>query len=133
MMRKGAKSAFSRRGARGARRLSCLLLLLITYGATVGVIHRHRPPGSLTVTAETSSKSFVRGQTGPPSSSLPFNPGDCSICQFHRQLNGGLLYTPAFEPAPESHHAPARVALVSYLSATGTPRRGRAPPQLSTV
>jgi hypothetical protein len=132
-MRKGAESVLIRRRARGARALSCLLLFLITYGATLGVIHRHGSPGPLRVASETSTKSVAGGETGPPSSRLPFQPGDCSICQFQRQLNGGLLYTPAFEPAPVSHPAPAHVALVIYLSATGTPRRGRAPPQLSLV
>lgn len=132
-MRKGAVSALIGRRARGARALSWLLLFLVTYGATLGVIHRHRPLGPLTVTTGTSDKSASAGQTGAPSSRLPFNPGDCSICQFQQQLNGGLLYTPAFEPAPVSHPAPAHVTPVSYLSATGTPRRGRAPPQLSLV
>jgi hypothetical protein len=132
-MRKGAESALIGRRARGARALSWLLLFLVTYGATLGVIHRHGSLGPLRVGAEAASQSFVGGQTGPPSSRLPFNPGDCSICQFQRQLNCGLLYTPAFEPAPVSHPAPAHVAPVSYLSATNTPRRGRAPPQLSLV
>ena len=132
-MRKSVESALIGRRAGGARALSYLLLLLITYGATVGVIHRHGYPLPLTVTAGTSAKSVGAGQTGPPSSRLPSQPGDCSICQFQRQLNGGLLYTPAFEPAPVSHPAPAHVAPASYLSATNTPRRGRAPPQLSLV
>jgi hypothetical protein len=130
-MRKSAESALIGRRAGGARALSYLLLLLITYGATVGVIHRHGSPGPLRVTAGTSDKSVSAGQTRTPSSRLPSQPGDCPICQFQRQLNGGLLYTPAFEPAPVSHPAPAHVASVSYLSTTSTPRRGRAPPQLS--
>lgn len=131
-MRKSAESVLNRQRARGARALSCLLLFLITYGATVGVIHRHGLPGPLRVAAESHTKS-VEGQTGAPSSRLPFHPGDCSICQFQRQLNGGLIYTPVFMPAQESRPAPAQVAPVSYLSAATTPRRGRAPPQLSLV
>jgi hypothetical protein len=132
-MRKGVESTFIRQRARGARALSCLLLFLITYGATLGVIHRHGPLGSLGVSAESAAKSAGGGQTGTPSSGLPFRPGDCSICQFQRQLDGGLLYTPVFVQAPESHPAPAHVAPAFYLSATNTPRRGRAPPQLSLV
>lgn len=131
-MRKGVESVLDWRRARGARALSCLLLLLITYGATVGVIHRHGLPGPFKAAAESAAKS-VEGQTGPPSSRLPFNPGDCSICQFQRQLDGGLIYTPVFVLLPESHPAPAHVAPAFYLSATNTPRRGRAPPQLSLV
>lgn len=131
-MRKGTESALIGRRAHGARALSCLLLFLITYGATLGVIHRHGLSVPYKVADEATAKS-VEGQTGPPSSRIPFQPGDCSICQFQRQLNGGLLYTPAFEPAPVSNPAPVNVAPVSYLSAAGTPRRGRAPPQLSLV
>jgi hypothetical protein len=131
-MRKGAESVLDWRRARGARALSCLLLFLITYGATLGVIHRHGLTWPLRVAAESTDKS-VEGQTGPPSSRLPFNPGDCSICQFQRQLNGGLIYTPVFVLVPVSHSAPAHVAPASYLSATNAPRRGRAPPQSSLV
>ena len=131
-MRKGTDSVLNWRRARSARALSCLLLLLITYSATLGVIHRHGTIEPLRVAAEATAKS-AEGQTGPPSSRLPFNPGDCSICQFQRQLDGGLLYTPVFVLLPESQPAPAHVAPASYLSATSTPRRGRAPPQLSLV
>ena len=132
-MRKATASALIGRRARGARALSCLLLLLITYSATLGVIHRHGPPRQLRFAAESTAKSADAGQTGGPSSGLPFNPGDCSICQFQRQLNSGLLYTPVFVLVPVSHPAPAHVAPASYLSAATTPRRGRAPPQLSLV
>jgi hypothetical protein len=132
-MRKDAESLLNRRGARGARALSWLLLFLITYGATLGIIHRHGPPRQLRVAAESTAKSADAGQTGGTSSGLPFNPGDCSICQFHRQLDGGLLYTPVFVSVPESHPEPAHVAPPFYLSATNTPRRGRAPPQPSLV
>jgi hypothetical protein len=132
-MRKGTESALIGRRARGARALSWLLLLLITYGATLGVIHRHGPSWSLGVATESTAKSVGEGQTDAPSSGLPFRPGDCSICQFQRQLDGGLLYTPVFVLVPESRPAPAYVAPAFYLSATNTPRRGRAPPQLSLV
>jgi hypothetical protein len=132
-MRKATASALIGRRARGARALSWLLLVLIAYGATLGVIHRHGPPRQLRVAAESTAKSADAGQTGTPPSGLPFRPGDCSICQFQRQLDGGLLYTPVFVQAPESHPAPAHVAPASYLSAATTQRRGRAPPQLSLV
>jgi hypothetical protein len=132
-MSKATASALIGRRARGARALSCLLLFLITYGATLGVMHRHGPSGPLGVSAESSAESVGRGQTGTPSSGLPFRPGDCSICQFQRQLNSGLLYTPVFVLVPESRPEPAHVASPFYLSATNTPRRGRAPPLLSLV
>jgi hypothetical protein len=132
-MRKSAVSALNRRHARGARALSCLLLLLVTYGATLGVIHRHGPSGTIRFAAEVTAKSVVEGQTGAPSSQLPLRPGDCSICQFQRQFNSGLLYTPVFMPAPELHSEQAHLAPASYLSAFSTPRCGRAPPKLSLV
>jgi hypothetical protein len=131
-MRKGAESVLIGRRARGARALSWLLLFLITYSATLGVIHRHGLPRPLRFAAESNAKS-VEGQTGVPSSRPPFNPDDCSICQFQRQLNGGLLYTPVFVLVPVAHPVPAHTKPAFYLSTTNTPRRGRAPPQLSSV
>jgi hypothetical protein len=84
-MSKATASALIGRHARGARALSWLLLFLITYGATLGVIHRHGLPGTLRAAAESTAKSVGGGgQTGTPSSGLPFRPGDCSICQFQR-------------------------------------------------
>src|ERR1043165_4230409 len=117
-MRRGAESVLERRRARSARALSWLLLLLVGYGATLGVVHRHGPPRQLRISDSSTAESAAASPNGDPSSRLPSHPGDCSICQFQRHLNGGLLYTPVFVPAPVSYHTPAHVEPDFYLSAT---------------
>jgi hypothetical protein len=125
-----AASALSRRRVRLARALSCLLLFLIAYSATLGVVHRHGTPGPLNVTSATGT-SAVGAQTDSRSTKSPLRVDDCSICQLHRQLNGGLLYAPALLPAQAAQQASDPVVLLPYLPATEAPRRGRAPPSTS--
>jgi hypothetical protein len=114
-----------------ARALSCLLLFLIAYSATLGVVHRHGAPGPFNVTSATGVSAAGGGQTDSRSTKSPLQPDDCSICQLHRQLNGGLLYAPALLPAQAAQQAPAAATPLTYIPATHTPRRGRAPPSTS--
>ena len=125
------RSALSRRRARLARALSCLLLFLIAYGATLGVVHRHDTSGPLKITSARGASAAGGGQADSRSTKSPFRIDDCSICQFHRQLNGGLLYAPALLSAQAVQQAPAAATLLTYTPAAHTPRRGRAPPSTS--
>ena len=115
-----------------ARSLVFLLLSSILFSATFGVVHTHGARAGLTGARARKSESNVRagdlsgGQTRGPQSA-----GDCSICQLHQQLSGGLLYGPVFTPAPPAGHAAVQTVNASYLSAASAPRRGRAPPQTS--
>jgi hypothetical protein len=114
-----------------ARALSCLLLLLIAYGATFGVVHRHDTSVPLNFTSATGTSAAGGGQTDSRSAKSPLRVDDCSICQLHRQLSGGLLYAPALLPAQAAQQASAPLILLPYLPATEAPRRGRAPPSTS--
>src|SRR5947209_12923032 len=113
-----------------ARVLSFLLLSSIAFSATFGVVHTHgsrsNEPGASESAGFVRAGDLAGGQTGGT-----LNAGDCSICQLHRQLSGGLLYGPVFTPAPPAEHAAAALVTVPYLSTNSTPRRGRAPPQTS--
>jgi hypothetical protein len=113
------------------RALSCLLLFLIAYSATFGVVHRHGLPDPLNITSATGVSAAGGGQTDSRSTKSPFRVDDCSICQFHRQLNGGLLYAPALLPAQATQQASEPVILLPHLPAAEAPRRGRAPPSTS--
>jgi hypothetical protein len=114
-----------------ARALSCLLLFLIAYGATLGVVHSHDASGPLKIQSATGVSAAGAGQTDSRPTKSPLGIDDCSICQFHRQLNGGLLYAPALLPAQAVQQAPAATTPLTYIPATHTPRRGRAPPSTS--
>jgi Protein of unknown function (DUF2946) len=109
-----------------------MLLFLIAYGATLGIVHRHGVSGPLTITSAIGTSAAASGgQTDSRSTKSPFRIDDCSICQLHRQLNGGLLYAPVLLPAQAVQQAPAAATLLTYIPATHTPRRGRAPPSTS--
>jgi len=116
-----------------ARVLSCLLLSTLVFSATVGVLHRHGPePQRRAATANAAGVASVAANDGAGSQSEdPLQSKDCSICQLQRSLSGALLYGPVFTPSPAASQSFELVASVPYLSATATPRRGRAPPSIS--
>src|SRR5205085_3237414 len=125
-------SSLNQRHVRRARALPLLLLASVIFSATFGIVHTHGSPSNGTAARATDAAGFVKsgdldgGQTGGP-----LRPGDCSICQLHRQLSGGLLYGPVFMPAPPAEAPVAALAASTYLSSFSAPRRGRAPPQTS--
>ncbi|HST53513.1 MAG TPA: hypothetical protein VLJ61_15990 [Pyrinomonadaceae bacterium] len=116
-----------------ARALSCLLLSTLVFSATVGVLHRHAPERQrrAPVANTTGINSVAPSDGGGSQSEDPLQSKDCSICQLQRSLSGALLYGPVFMPAPAARQAFELVASIPYLSATATPRRGRAPPSTS--
>ena len=120
------------RHARIARLLSFLLLSSIAFSATFGAVHTH--VSRLSGPAARASKAAGSVKAGDPTGGQtrgPLRGGDCSICQLHRQLSGGLLYGPVFTPSPPAEHAAAALVAVPYISTSNTPQRGRAPPQTS--
>ena len=112
-----------------AHALSCLLLSSLIFSATFGVIHRHGLAAPRRAAVESATVNSVGPADGNDSSTDgPLQSKDCSICQLHQHLSGGLVYGPVFTPAPPAEHIFESVASVPYHSATATPRRGRAPP-----
>ena len=103
--------------------LAYLLLLTIGYGAIVEAAHSHgfsssRPSHLATVTNSDDSPSPFESHS---------NHSDCSLCQFQRQIFGGLVYVILVA------HTPQQIAFVSeethsYLSTSALPTSGRAPP-----
>jgi hypothetical protein len=115
-----------------ARVLSFLLLSFIAFSATFGVAHTHGSPFNGPVSRATKTADFARACDLPGSQTGGLlRSGDCSICQLHRQLSGGLLYGPIFAPAPPAQHAAAALATIPDLFTNSAPRRGRAPPPTS--
>ena len=103
--------------------LAYLLLLTIGYGAIVEAAHSHgfasARPSQLTAVSN--------GGDSQSSYQVHSNHSDCSLCQFQRQLFGGLVDVILVA------HTPQQVAFLSeetpsYLSISALPARGRAPP-----
>ncbi|HEV7903960.1 MAG TPA: hypothetical protein VGO96_08975 [Pyrinomonadaceae bacterium] len=112
--------------------MNSLLLLLIFYGATCGLIHNHnvslRPtsaPGT-TPTLDNARESDLSAQ-------LLSNGKTCLLCQFHQQLSHGLFQTTPFALQP-SANVVRLIALTSdNYSAPHESSRGRAPPVASLL
>lgn len=95
-------------------------------------MHTHGASASVPRARASKAARFVRaGDLSGSQTGGPQNAGDCSICQLHQQLSGGLLYGPVFMPAPPAEYAAASLVQTPYLSASNATRRGRAPPQTS--
>ena len=133
------RTATRRLRALFARALSCVLIVGITYAATVGSVHSHEnlSSGHHTSVAEVASGQSVTGQAAF-SADLPLHSHthshECLICLLQQNLFNGALYKVPSTPAPPSAQpALTSSAAVVYSSASNTPRRGRAPPPASLL
>ena len=111
------------RRSRTRAALAYLLLVTICYGAIVEAAHSHgfSPSPTSQVTALSSSSDSPSSYQGHAGHS------DCSLCQFQRQLFGGLVDVILLA------HTPQQIAFLSeetssYLSTSSLPASGRAPP-----
>jgi len=114
----------SRRRAKCRRWLGYLLLFLIVYGATVEAAHSHGPiapdhHGVAAIGDAGGSQSSDKGDS---------HHRECSMCQFQRQLFGGLVHAPLFALTPLAEITFVSTLTVFYPSPSTTPRSGRAPP-----
>ena len=124
------ENGFHRRRKYFARAANSLLLFLIFYGATCGLVHSHT-----VYPASASPRGTVLDnarETDLTTRLLP--PGkNCLLCQFHQQLSHGLFHATPFALQP-----PASIArrLAADFVAPSTPHessRGRAPPFASLL
>ena len=112
-----------------SRSLGCLLLLLITYGATVEAAHSHGRvsldrPGLAAISDAGGSQSSDKGYS---------HHQECSMCQFQQQLFNGLVHAPLFAITPSAQIPSVNTLAVVYPSISTTPRSGRAPPLTSLL
>jgi hypothetical protein len=95
-------------------------------------VHTHGSHASVPLARASRTARLVwAGDLSGSQTGGPQNAGDCSICQLHQQLSGGLLYGPVCMPAPPAEHAAVSLVQIPYLFASSATRRGRAPPQTS--
>jgi hypothetical protein len=103
--------------------LAYLLLFTIAYGAIVEAAHSH----GFSSTRPSTVTAFSNGGDSPSSYPGHANHSDCSLCQFQRQLFGGLVEVVLIT------HTPQQIAYrseetPSYFSTSALPPSGRAPP-----
>jgi len=128
------RTASGRLRASLARALSCVLLVGITYAATVGSAHSHE---NLSSGHHTSVAEVDEGRAGVSSDS-PLHSHthnhECLICLLQQNLFNGALYKVPSTPVPPSTLPTlTSSAAVVYSSASNTPQRGRAPPPASLL
>jgi hypothetical protein len=122
--------ATARRVAPLARVLAFALLVFVTYSSTVNIAHRH---GGLLSGQSVGAGVIVDADTDYSTTGGSRSTGECLICQLHQHLFSTLLInTPGIAP-PSAKEAFVTKALISSHSETCAPRRGRAPPETSTL
>ncbi len=113
-----------------ARVMNPLLLLLIFYGATCGLIHNHAvsllPDATFGTALDDAREADLTTNLLPSGKS-------CLLCQFHQQLSHGLFQTTPFAQQPTANLIRLLAATFNNYSAPHESSRGRAPPSVSLL
>jgi hypothetical protein len=128
----GFRSLRRGRHAQLSRVLTHVVLVLIAYGSSVGIAHRHDAlsSGNPQPLASAASDSLV-AQDLSHSSNSPVKPGECQICQFRQSLSNGSIFTAVLMQAPTASSPVVAALAISVSSTTQTTSQGRAPPVIS--
>lgn len=110
--------------------MNSLLLLLIFYGATCGLIHSH----SVSLQPISTSGSTLDGARETDLTTRLLSTGKtCLLCQFHQQLAHGLFQTTPFALQPPANIVRLLALASDNYSAPHKSSRGRAPPVASLL
>ncbi|MBV8858041.1 MAG: hypothetical protein JOZ02_13995 [Acidobacteria bacterium] len=113
----------SRSGVKRRRALAYLLLIVVTYGATVEAAHSH---GSAT---PNGSRFAALNDAGDSHSNTDDSRNrECVVCQFQQQLFNGVLHEPLLLLAPSTQTAFVPTPTVLYSSSLTARPSGRGPP-----
>jgi hypothetical protein len=124
------KSGSQRRRKYLAGALNSLLLLLIFYGATCGLVHSHAIYLPLVSTSETT---FDGARQADLTTKLLSTGKTCLLCQFHQQLSHGLFQAKPFALQPPAYAIRLLAAASNNYAAPHESSRGRAPPLASLL
>jgi hypothetical protein len=124
------KNGSHRRRKYFARAMNSLLLFLIFYGATCGLVHNHT-----VYLPSVSTLGTVINDAREGNSTARFLPSgkDCLLCQFHQQLSHGLFHATPFALQPPASVSRQLAANFNDYSAPHESARGRAPPSASLL
>jgi hypothetical protein len=124
------KNGSRRRRKYVARALNSLVLFLVFYGATCGLVHSHTvylPSISTLGTVLNDAR-----ESGLTARLLPSGK-NCLLCQFHQQLSHGLFHTAPFALQPPASVTRRLASNFDDYSAPHESARGRAPPFASLL
>lgn len=123
-------SGFRRRRKYLAGALNSLLLVLIFYGATCGLVHSHSVP----LQPSSVSGTTLDGARETDLTTRLLSTGKtCLLCQFHQQLSHGLFQTTPFALQPPADTARLLALSFNNYAAPHESSRGRAPPVASLL
>ncbi|HZG53641.1 MAG TPA: hypothetical protein VEZ40_16045 [Pyrinomonadaceae bacterium] len=111
--------------------MNSLLLFLLFYGATCGLVHSHAVSLPSVTTLGTAVLNNARGADST-ARLLPTGK-HCLLCQFHQQLSHGLFHATPFTLQPPASVASRLAANVEDHSVPHESSRGRAPPSASLL
>jgi hypothetical protein len=117
------KSAVSYRRAKYRQALVCLLLLMITYGATVEAVHSHG-----VVSTNRPGVTSISDAGGLHSDTNDSQHRECVMCRFQQQLFNSLVHAPLLILLPLTQTAFVSSLTVLYPSGSTNRPTGRAPP-----
>lgn len=110
--------------------VNSLLLLLIFYGATCGLVHNH----SLSLQSASPTGTTLDGARETDLTTQLLSTGKtCLLCQFHQQLAHGLFQTTPFALQPPANITRLLALSSDNYSAPHESSRGRAPPVASLL
>jgi hypothetical protein len=115
--------AVSFRPAKCRRALCCLLLLMISYGATLEAAHSHD-----TAAPDRPGFAAIGDAGGSQSDTSDSQHRECVMCRFQQQLFNGLVHAPFFTLTSSTQIALISTPTVHHLSSPTTRPSGRAPP-----
>ncbi|HEY9405145.1 MAG TPA: hypothetical protein VIQ24_21015 [Pyrinomonadaceae bacterium] len=124
------KNGCHRRRKYFARAMNSLLLFLIFYGATCGLVHSHTiylpSISTLGTILDDAREADLTARLLPSGK-------NCLLCQFHQQLSHGLFHTTPFAQQPPASVARLLAANFGDHSVPHESTRGRAPPLASLL
>jgi hypothetical protein len=124
------KNGSRRRRKYFAGAMNGLLLFLVFYGATCGLVHSH----TIYLTPVSTHETVINDAREADLATRLLPSGkNCLLCQFHQQLSHGLFHTTPFALQPPATIAQQLAANFVAYSAPHESSRGRAPPLASLL
>jgi hypothetical protein len=112
-----------------SRLVAYVLLGLVSYGATLGLTHRHgNVLRSISQPAYATLTNSLTARDPTTSTTSDRKLGDCTVCQFQQNLSNAEIFTPVVIRTSLTSASITPPVGVPFLSSFRSTRQGRAPP-----
>jgi hypothetical protein len=126
-VRKESRSQYPER----VRVLALSLLLLVSYGSTAEIVHKH---SGFIPNIDTGSTLRIQNHESGGAPDKNSTSGDvCLICQLHQHLSSSCLHSLLQVDLPSSTRSLTCAKVFSFGAMIATPSLGRAPPVPSSL